>query len=73
MIGSESSSAMGRIDSWPWRGSRIKPEMKDDAAEEGYDISMRYDEEIKKGHTAPDLMATVGNLTERVSKNPFLP
>ena len=48
MIGSESSSAMGRIDSWPWRGSRIKPEMKDDAAEEGYDISISYDKEIKK-------------------------
>ena len=27
----------------------------------------------KSGLTAPDLMATVGNLTDRVSRNPFLP
>ena len=47
-MGSESSSAIGRMDSWPWRGSLIKPEMNDDAAEEGYDISISYDKEIKK-------------------------
>jgi hypothetical protein len=36
MIESEGSSAIGRTDSWPWRGSLINPEMKDDAADDGY-------------------------------------
>jgi hypothetical protein len=36
MIESEGSSAIGRTDSWPWSGSLIRPEMKDDAADDGF-------------------------------------
>jgi hypothetical protein len=36
MIESEGSSAIGRTDSWPWSGSLIRPEMNDDAADDGF-------------------------------------
>ena len=32
---SSGESAMGQTEGWPWRGSRIRPEMKDEAAEDG--------------------------------------
>lgn len=38
-IASSGPEAMGSSDGWPWRGSRMRPEMKDDAAVEGYCIS----------------------------------
>jgi hypothetical protein len=38
-MGSSGPDAMGSSDGWPWRGSRMRPEMKDDAAVEGYLVS----------------------------------
>lgn len=40
-IGSSALSAMGQTLSMPWRGSRIRPEMKDEAAEEGAPVRMQ--------------------------------
>jgi len=34
-MGSSGPEAMGHTLGRPWRGSRIRPEMKDEAAEEG--------------------------------------
>ena len=35
-IGSSGEEAMGQVDRWPCIGSRIRPEMNDEAAEEGW-------------------------------------
>jgi hypothetical protein len=51
---SESSSAIGQIDSWPWRGSRMRPEMKDDAADDGF-LSILIFGEAKKRNEKKDL------------------
>jgi hypothetical protein len=37
MFGSEGEEAMGRVVRMFWRGSRIRPETKDEAAEEGWE------------------------------------
>jgi hypothetical protein len=38
-LGSSGDDAIGRVVRMPWRGSRMRPETKLDAALEGYDVS----------------------------------